>query len=89
MIEITETTVWTASRTRVAVGTIFEREYRAADGTTRTGPAAPLYLYTDQGEDKVVGGAGSHLTIDDEEWEVVLVEPRPDNRGRVVLRRLA
>jgi hypothetical protein len=85
MIEITETTVGTVQGTRIGVGNILDREYRTADGTLRTGPAAVLYILTEDDETKVIAGVGSELTVGGTRWTVVLAEPGPMNRGRIGL----
>ncbi|TCO55165.1 hypothetical protein [Actinocrispum wychmicini] len=67
----------------MAVGNIFVQDYRAAGDDVRHGPAAML----GDGEEKVVAGAGSRLVLASGRWDVVLVEPSPDNRGRVTFSR--
>jgi hypothetical protein len=83
MIEITETTVGRLGDTRVAVGNIFEQEYIRGDGLRQTGPAAIVYVLNERGEEKLVAGRGTVLTLGSTRWEVILVEAERSNRGRI------
>ncbi|MCB9076073.1 MAG: hypothetical protein H6631_00610 [Anaerolineaceae bacterium] len=86
MEEIKETTVGNLNGERVGVGNIWEDSYTLADGTSRTGLTAQLFIMSDDKD--IIVGQDSVITVGETDWLVVAIEKPVDKLGKVILKPL-